>query len=395
MLHVAMGVLCGVLGQAASPVLGTPAPPVDPLTGGKFTAALDAPLSGSWVNAELRTLLTRIAETRRTALFLDRRLDPNRVLTFDSTGKTLRESLVEIVEPADAAMTQLGSTVVLAPIPAAGRLRTLAQLRAEELSAVVAGSKGTAVKPRLLTLAERRTLRWNDLDEPKSILELIATRWKLTIDGLDRVPHDLWAGGVLADVNASEALTIVLNGFDLTFEWLPDASGVRLVPVPETVTLERRYTPPRNLPLAEAIQKWTSEIPGLDAEADGKEIRVRGTLEQHEAVAALLKPGAKSTTGSKPTKPVKGGPVPLARRTFTLKTRDAPASAILDKLKQSGLDIRYDAKQLKEDGVDLSKTIALDLSAASTRELFDAICKPIGARFVIDGETVKISMKSM
>jgi hypothetical protein len=393
MLHVAMGVLCGVLGQAAPPVLGTPAPPVDPLTGGKFTAALDAPLSGSWVNAELRTLLSRIAETRRTALFLDRRLDPNRVLTFDSTGKTLRESLVEIVEPADAAMTQLGSTVVLAPIPAAGRLRTLAQLRVEELSAVVAGAKGTAVKPRLLSMAERRTLRWNDLDEPKSILELIATRWKLTIDGLDRVPHDLWAGGVLADVNASEALTIVLNGFDLTFEWLPDASGVRLVPVPETVTLERRYAPPRTVPLAEAIQKWTSEIPGLDAEADGKEIRIRGTLEQHEAVAALLKPGAKSTTGSKPTKPVKGGPVPLARRTFTLKTRDAPASAILDKLKQSGLDIRYDAKQLREDGVDLSKTIALDLSAATTRELFDAICKPIGARFVVDGEMVKIFAK--
>ena len=393
MLHVAMGVLCGVLGQAAPPVLGTPAPPVDPLTGGKFTAALDAPLSGSWVNAELRTLLTRIAETRRTAVFLDRRLDPNRVLTFDSTGKTLRESLVEIVEPADAAVTQLGSTVVLAPIPAAGRLRTLAQLRVEELSAVVAGAKGTAVKPRLFSLAERRTLRWSDLDEPKSVLELIATRWKLTLDGLDRVPHDLWAGGVLADVNASEALTIVLSGFDLSFEWLPDAAGVRIVPVPETVALERRYAPPRTLPLAEAIQKWTAEIPGLDAEADGKEVRVRGTLEQHEAVAALLKPGAKSTTGSKPTKPVKGGPVPLARRTFTLKTRDAPASAILDKLKQSGLDIRYDAKQLQEDGVDLSKTIALDLSAATPRELFDAICKPIGARFVVDGETVRISAK--
>lgn len=393
MLHVAVGVLCGLLGQA-NPAFGAAAAhPADPLTGGKFTAALDAPLSGSWVNSDLRTLLARIAETRRTAIFLDRRLDPDRALSFDSTGKTLRESLVEIVEPADAALTHLGSTVVLAPATSASRLRTVAALRVEELSAAVSAARGSTGKSRLVSLADRRTIRWSDLDEPRSVLEQIGTRWKLTIEGVDQVPHDLWGGGVMADVNACEALTLALNGFDLTFSWQPDAAGVRIVPMPEDVVIERRYAPPRGATAADAAAKWSDEIPGVVAEALRTEVKVRGTIEQHEAVAALLKPGAKATTGTRTTKPAKAGQTPLARRTFTLKTREAQASAVLEKLKQSGLDVRYDAEQLKAGGVDLSKTIALDLSMATSRELFEAICKPIGARFVIEGETVKITAR--
>lgn len=388
-MHVAAGILCCVLQQTSA---DTPAATFEPLTGLRFSGALDARLSGSWVNVEFRSLLSRIAESRRVAILLDRRIDPSRVLSFEPVGKSVREALVELADGAEGSLTVVGSMVVIAPPAPAGRLRTLIQLRVDELSAEVGRSKGAEAKSRLFSLAQRNTVRWSDLDTPREILERIAGRWKLSVEGLDNVPHDLWAGAVLPDVNAAEALSLVLNQFDLTFQWTDGAAGIRLVAAPKNASLEKRHSPRSNT-AAKALQMIEeAALPGVAAEIDGREIKVRGTAEQHEAIEALLKPGSKSTIGtaSKTPRPQPGA-TPLARRTFTLQTQNAPASAVLDKLKQSGLDVRYDAEKLKAAGVNIDKPITLDLNKAPTKELFEAICRPVGAAFAIDGETVTIS----
>src|SRR5687768_280567 len=59
------------------------AEPRDPATGPRLAAKLDAPLTASWLNVELRTLLERVAAERQLAVLIDRRIDPNRVCALE------------------------------------------------------------------------------------------------------------------------------------------------------------------------------------------------------------------------------------------------------------------------------------------------------------------------
>lgn len=378
-------------------ILATPAAAADIpeafQTGPKLAARLDAPLTATWLNVELRTMAGRISENRRVAVVIDRRIDPNRLVTLESRNEPLRLALSELADDAGAAVSVTHIVVYIGPPESAGRLRTLIQLRSDELdnraSAGTTGPKPGTTKSSLprRVLADRSTFVWEDLDEPRGIVQRIATRWKLTPEGLDRIPHDLWAAATLPETSAAEALSLVLNQFDLTFEWTDGGTGFRILPIEGEPRIERRYMP-RGTKAAEVAARWSEEIDGLVATAEGAEIRVRGTVEQHEAVQERLKPGstrpAASGTGKRPVG------TPLRRRTFTLRTQDVPASAVIQKLVDSGLTIRYDAERLKTAGVDLEKRIALDLNKASVEELLDAICKPVGLKHRIEGETITL-----
>ncbi len=382
--------LCGFQGSLSS--AGDEA--VAYATSVRLEERLGASLSASWVNVDLRTLLLRIGRERQVALILDRRIDPSRLQSFEARQQPLREALDELAERLDAGLSFAGNAVVLAPPDSAARLRTLIQLRTDEIpDGVKPGAKPQAAKlrNRRLALNERRTIRWADLDEPRGLVEQIAGRWALTVDGLDLVPHDLWAVGTIPEATAAEALSMVLNQFDLTFEWTAHADGIRIVPLSGEVAIERKYVP-RGMTVAEAVRTWPDDFPGVKAEAAGREVRVRGRIEDHDALQASLKPGGAMPRTSK--KPSKTGPTPLARRTFTLRTQDAPAAAILEKLKESGLKIEWDAAALKAAGVDLTKRIALDLKDATADQLFDAICKPLGIEFTIAGEKITLRTKA-
>lgn len=375
-----MLLLCLLASDPGEIVLDRPVPEL--VTTGKFRGELERGLSASWRNIDLRTVLRRIADDRKMAIVLDRGVDPNREVAFEFVNAPVLEALETIAADAGAAVSVLENAVYLGPPERAAKLRTLIALRTEELLAESSG----VPKSRQFELSERRTFHWNDLDRPADLLDEIAKRYKLTIDGLDRIPHDLWAGGTLPNANSAEALSIVLIQFDLTFIWTDRGAGVRLVPVPEAVTIERTYTP-RGLTAAVAAARWPEEIEGLAVEVSGTKVVVRGTAEQHAAVEDLLRPGSRKTTAKTAT------PGDLKRRLFTMRTERAPARAILAELEKGGITIRYNADELKKAGIDLDTLVNLDLKKASAEELFTKLCEPLGCRYAIEGTTATLSPK--
>jgi hypothetical protein len=354
-------------------------------TGKEFHDELGKPLTATWQNVPARRVLRRMAESRRISILLDRRIDPTQPLAVDFSGQPLQSALESIAAKVDGQVSVLGNTVCIGPRTSIAKLRTLAAVRFDELQQPAL----KLPKGRFAELGRRHTLRWNDLDRPSDLIEQIAKRYRLQIDGLEQIPHDLWASATLPSVNAVEALSIVLIQFDLTFTWSENADGLQIVSVPREVSITRSYTPRGSTATATA-KKWSANIDGLQAKVDGRSVVVTGTVEQHEAVAAMLRPSR-----SRPrTRPVPGSVLPLEKRLYAkLKFERVPAIALIRRLEKTGIVFKYDEAKLKAAGIDINTPISMDLKNATADEVFAAFCKPLGLKYRTSGLTVTLLPK--
>ncbi|MBT4864997.1 MAG: hypothetical protein HON53_07765 [Planctomycetaceae bacterium] len=354
-------------------------------TGKEFRDELNKPLTATWQNVPARRVLGRMAESRKISILLDRRIDPTQPLAVDFGGQPLQSALESIAAKVDGQVSVLGNTVCIGPQESMAKLRTLTAVRFDELQQpTLRLSKG-----RLAELGERRTLHWNDLDRPSDLIQQIGKRYRLRIDGLEQIPHDLWASATLPSVNAVEALSIVLIQFDLTFRWNETANGLQIVSVPDKVSISRSYTP-RGSSAAGTAKKWSANIDGLQTKVDGSRVTVTGTVEQHEAVAALLRPTRRRPT----TRPVPGAVLPLEKRLYAkLKFERVPAVALIRRLEKTGIVFKYDEAKLKAAGIDINMPISMDLKNATADEVFAAFCKPLGLKYRTKGLTVTLSPK--
>lgn len=368
---------CAWLLLVCASALASDDPATPLLTGSRFRAELERPISIARDRAELRPLLERVSQTRGVAIVLDRRVDPGTAIDLNVPPLRLRDALTEIAGHANCIAGVVGDTVFVGPRAGAGPLRTLIALRETELD-----DRAEQLGGRAFELRRARTIAYEDLERPAELLQRIAAHWDLSVDGLEQVPHDLWAGGTLAGVNAADALSLVLVQFDLAFSWTEGAMGVRIVPVPEDVAISRIHDVRRITP-AQALERVRAAFADLDVRVEGRALHVRGSVEQHEAVSRLAR--GESAEGPAP-KPVDFGP--LARRRFTFEVVRQPVRAVLEKLIEGGLDIQYDAAQLEAAGIDLSRKLSFHVRQATADELFETICEPAGLQFEVRGETV-------
>lgn len=352
--------------------------PVDFLTGARFHTELDQATSGTWTNVEFRDLLNKLSVERRVAILLDRRIDPTVRVPLDIVNRSLTEGIQEIARKVQAEVSIPENVVYVGPPAAVRQLRTLIELRTAELLA----KSPPIPEKRRTELSRRYPIAWRDLETPDDILRRVAEQFQLKIQGEDLVPYDLWAGCRLPSATAAEALSIILIQFDLTFSWTDGGKGIELVPIPQIVVIERR--PRFKSKAAEALKSIQDEFPNLDVRLEGTEIIVKGTTEDHEAIALLLSP-------NKPKKPVEKGPAPLRQRTFTLKFQRVPVRAVMAKLEESSVVFVYDAAALEAAGISLDQTIDLQLEKATADEFLKAVFSPLKISFEIDHLTVKLA----
>ncbi len=362
-------------------------------TGSRFQTELDRTLTASWANVELRGLLQKIGDERRVAILLDRRVDPTLQLPLNLTNSSLREGVRDLARLMGADTSVTESVLFVGPPTATRRLRTLIELRTSEVS-----SRETSVTDkRRAELNSRHTVAWQDLDSPQEIVQRIADRYRLKIVHLDLLPHDLWVANTLPSVTASEALSLVLMQFDLTFAWTSKTNGeawegIELVAAPEHPVIEKRHRVKGRTP-AEALKRVQQFGPDLSDKSaksvklEGTELVVTGLLEDHEAVAVLL--SGTSTKRPDATTGVK----PIKQRLFTLKIDRVPARVLMKKLEESEITFEYDAEQLTAAGIDLDQPIKLEVEKASAADFFKAVFDPLRLTVEIDNLTVKLTPK--
>jgi len=331
------------------------------LTGSALARQLAEPVDVYWAGTPLRQALDSLAHTRRVAVLIDRRVDPGQELDLKLDGLPLDRVFREIAKNRGLGLCWLGPVAYLGPTRVTARLRTVAELRQEEVRSLPA-----AVRRKFL-LPER--LRWEDFATPRDLLSELAAQSGIEISGLDLVPHDLWAAADLPPLALVDRLTLIAGQFDLTFQLAADGTAIVLIPIPEDVAIVRSY--PGGRRPEQLAEKWAALVPDSHIKVVGDKVFVRGLLEDHER-----------------SKPAGRG---KEQRLFTATIANKPLGQVLEHFaRQLELELRIDHEALEQAGVSLEQLVSFSVQNATFDELFEAALEPVGCTFRRRGNVIEI-----
>ncbi len=291
--------------------------------------------------SELRDAVRRFAESQKVGFFLDRRVDPNQPLEFESSNCSVEETFFRLAESLDLGFCRIGSVGYLGPKEAALKLQKLLPIQQERCS---------QLPPRLGRLFSE-PVDWNirRLETPRDILQKFAEERSLRWTNLDRLPHDLWPETQLERLSFGELITLVLIGFDLTYAFSSERMQLTIIEFPEN---------------------WDAALP-----------------------SAAGGPATRSEPGRKEGKTTNKD-IPLSRKRFTIQVKEQSASDLLSTFAERlDLKLEIDENSLKKKGISLETKVSFDLQEATANELFRAVLQPIDCKFVLKGKTLEVSAK--
>ncbi len=343
-------------------------------TGADLAERLSTPVGVTLRGSPLREGLYRLGRTQRVAVLLDRRIDPGQELDVVLNQVPLAEALQQIADAGSMGVSQLGALFYFGPPPAAAKLRTLAAMKREELQRL----------PRdvALRLAQSRRWRWDDLATPRELLAALAKEGRFELEGLEQVPHDLWAGADLPPLALLDRLTLLALQFGLTFSVSPDGAIVRLVPLPAEVAVVRRY--PGGARPAEAAAKMAALVPEPQIRISGGDVYVKATVEEHERIAGMRAP-------PRPEPAPGAGDDVGHTRIDRLAVENIPVGAVLKRVaSQLNLELEIDHAGLARAGASMNRQISIRAENVSIDKLLGELGEAAGLAIRREGRTIAV-----
>jgi len=316
----------------------------------EFTQHLQLPVDVTWDRVPLREGVMRIAKTSRIAVFLDRRVDPGQRITAEFKNEPLELLFKKLAVQLNLGYTTVGNTVYLGPLEVAKRLATVADVQLDFTK--------SRNDPVSIQLIREETLQVPEAETPRQLLQALANRCDTTWTNLEQViPHDVWPSIDLPRMRRTEALALLLAGFDATYRYQTTPSGISLtlIPIPNELALTKRYQFDGNH--ADAVQKIEQFLPNVKVKSDGKEIIVAASSENHRLIAQMLRGGKTRRTT-----------VEMGEKRYTLKVNEQPLGGILKSL---GPQLGYTVR-LPEDG-NLAQRVTFSVEQATLEQLLEAI----------------------
>ena len=351
------------------------------LRGEQFQREALLPMVASGVEpVPVRSFFRELSSARRVAILLDRRIDPSRKISTNVSAETLEAGLQVIAVRCDADLSRVADTFVIGPADSVRFLRTRINMLREDMK------KSPVSLERQVELLREAPISWEDLTSPRELAERIAKKYKITIKNPDEIPHDLWAGGAIANADFLEAVQVVLFQYDESFKWV-DESTIEILPEPPIELLTKPYRV-EGMTSEEALELIHQSGPDVKAELEERTIKVTGRVEDHELVEELMR-----TKGPRGRTPRTADPKAMANRRFTLTIEQQPFDAVIEFLRKNGMDVKYDSEKLTDAGIDLKQRISLKLEGGTVEDLFGGICDAMQLTFEIDGGTIRLNVR--
>jgi hypothetical protein len=326
-----------------------------------------------WQRVPLRDALDHLQDHFGNVVFLDRRVDPSQRVSLDTEANSAADVLTALAAGIGLGTSRLGGVLYLGPRPVAEQLRTLAALRTDELYHLP-GSVRDA-------LDRRRALDWTRMAEPRTLIAtMIASRgWR--IDGSERIPHDLWPAGRLPASALTEQLTILLAGFDLTFQMRAKERAIEIVPVSGPLTLHRRYRLPEHLERPAAALR--QQVPAAKTRIEDGIAVIDARAEDHEQVAKWLR--GRTASKNAPKKKTK------TRQVYTLRVEEKPVGAVIRELAQRlNWQVEFDEPAIHAAGLSLETNVSFAVENAEQDQLLESLLHPAGLDFRRDDDRLRV-----
>ena len=342
-------------------------------SGKRLRDELALPGNCLWRDTPLRTALRSFSRAHRVALIIDRRVDPGQLVNLDLTNATGGEILARVAEERDLGFCFFGSVAYFGPRSTTDRIRTVRELRWEELRGL---GSDTAKK----FLVSQRSA-WDDLATPRDLLLELSEENRFEISGLEQIPHDLWAAADLPALSVADRLTLILAQFDSTFNAADNGSSVTLVPMPKDPVVVRNY--PGGRQPDQLAAKWSRLVPDCRFKIVDGRVYVQGRLEDHERIGAPLQPPERKTIDP---------PLPdLDRMRFTITVSSQPLEKILPGLASKlNLDLKLDRAAFESAGVSPDQRVSFSVKDATFDQLLDAVVLPAGCTWRREGNLLEV-----
>ncbi len=331
------------------------------LTGPALDAQLSSAVTVSWSNTPLARALGNMSAAQHIAIVLDRRVDPDQEISLALIQEPLRVVLQRIAQQLHAGYCQYGPVAYIGPPATAKQLRTLAALRLEEVRSLP--------QPAVRKLLQLRASHWDDLAEPRQLLDALAEEAGVKLLSAEEIAHDLWRAADLPQLSWIDRLTLLAAQFDRTFKIDPKGEHVTLVHVPAKVVLSRTYQAPRQA--AELAKRWAEALPAARVTAEEDKVRLDGLLEDHEFVEHRLRGNPTHRTTVAPGTEV-----------YQLSIENAALDKALEQLGQRlGLQLKWDRAAIDAASIAVDQLISVKVKDANLDELLRAILKDTGLTF--------------
>jgi hypothetical protein len=284
-----------------------------------------------WQRVPLHDAIGRLRALFDETVFVDRRVDPGMRVTLDIESASAEDVVAAIASGKDLGVSRLGSLVYLGPATAANQLRAVSAARSNDAARLSAEVRATITKKQPTT--------WHRLSEPRGLIKSAIEHRGWQLANAEAIPHDLWSAGELPDLSMAEQLTVLLIGFDLTFEVRPNERSIVIVPL------------------------------------------------------RLITKSASPSTSRKPPAPLANTPRSEqgGRHEYTLRVQEKSVGAVLQALaKRLNWSIQIDEDSIRKAGKSLDTHISFSVENADQEHLLEALCRPAGLDFRIKGEQVWI-----
>lgn len=329
---------------------------------------LNAALNVQWSSNPLRRALTSLSSSQQVAIFLDRRVDPDQLITFSAQMVSMRQILDDLAGRLGQGVCHVGPVAYIGPKKTAAVLATVAEQRDEETQA--------------LPVAVRNQLRravpvtWPELTTPRELIAEQATSVGMEVNGVEQLPHDLWPAVDLPPLTFAQRMSLLLAGFNRTFSYGQDGSAIQIVALPETAAVKRTYRP--RIALGNTVAMLNRHYPDATISASAGKVTVIGTVEDHEAIKRVLegKPDRSPTNGR-----------PAVGKTVYNGKIEASVGAIATKLaKDLGLELEFDPRTTEK----LKHVVSYEAKNASLAVLLDAVFSQAGLSYELAGKSLRV-----
>ena len=182
-------------------------PPIDWLTGHSLFRGKHLAISVRWKDVPVRNRLIELSQRQGIPVFFDRRIDPGLALNLDIRQKTWEQVLWGIAEQLDLEICQLDGLYYLTPEGSSLPIRVVYDRNKDQLR---------RTRQRLsvpwLTVTE---FEINEFEQPREMVEKLAEQYEVSLEGLEKIPLDVWPAYRFPKMNLLQKFTILLSGFGL------------------------------------------------------------------------------------------------------------------------------------------------------------------------------------
>jgi hypothetical protein len=306
-------------------------------------------------------------------VYVDRRTDPSQRVSLEIEDATLSDVLQALSAAASLGYSNLQQLRYIGPTAAAEQLRTVAEVRRAEAGRLPAS--------RQASLELKQSLTWPRLTEPRQLITKLVERRGWRIGRAERIPHDLWAAGELPAMSLTDQLTVLLLGFDLTYEIKPAERTLEIRPL-EEVTIRREYQlRSQSSDATEPLRQVLRAVKSHRLEAT--KLTVDARVEEHERLAELLRGRGSQTPADRRSR--------QAKQVYTLRVQEQPVGAVLNELAaRIGWALEIDGEAIRAAGLSLERRVSFSVENSDEDELLDAVLHPAGLDFRREGERLRI-----